>query len=271
VTGGRGAYFPVLFLAAAAVALGQLVAPQSRLYAADPAPSAATMVIGLSKLLLLALAAAFAWFNGRRLAGADEGISRAWRLLSLGWMAYCAGQLVLAWFQLVRGTDAPYPSPGDLLFLLAYPFFFAALVAFIRAYRGAGWAVGSPGQQGRLAAAVGAGCAAVALPLLTPTAVAQTPPLQTALNMAYPALDLLLVIPLVLLLRMALALRGGAVAGVWIAVLAGFAFMCAGDVLFGYFSALGYKGLDPYVHATFILSYGLVAEGARRQHALLAG
>lgn len=33
----------------------------------------------------------------------------------------------------------------------------------------------------------------------------------------------------------------------------------------------GTRASTPYVHATFILSYGLVAEGARRQHALLAG
>jgi hypothetical protein len=271
MSGGKAALFPLAFAVPALVALGQVVAPQSRLYQADPAPSPATLVIGLSKLMLLALAAAFSWFNGRRLEGSDAGISRSWRVLSLGWMAYLLGQLTLAWFQLVRGVDAPYPSPGDLFFLAAYPLFMAALFGFVRAYRAAGFGVGSGAQQGRLAGAVALGCAAVAVPLLRPTVVAPTPALETALNVAYPAMDLMLVVPGILMLRMAMALRGGAVARVWLAVLAGFAFMCAGDVLFGYFSALGYKGLDPYVHATYILSYGLVAEGARRQHALLAG
>jgi hypothetical protein len=268
---GRSALFPVVFAVPALVALGQAVAPHSRLYTADPAPSPATLVIGLGKLLLLALAAAFAWFNGRRLAGADAGISRSWRLLSLGWVAYFLGQLALSWFQLVRGVDAPFPSPGDVFFLAAYPFFLAALVGFIRSYRGAGYGVGSASEQGWLAGGVALACVAVAVPLLRPTFAAPTAALETALNVAYPALDLMLVVPGVLLLRMAMALRGGAVAGVWLAVLGGFAFMCAGDVLFGYFSALGYTDLDPYVHATYVISYGLVAEGARRQHTLLAG
>ena len=84
-------------------------------------------------------------------------------------------------------------------------------------------------------------------------------------------LDLALVVPVVLLVRMTMALRGGAVARVWTSVLAGFAFLCAGDILFAYLSALGRVGLDPFVHATYILAYGLVADGARRQRALLAG
>jgi hypothetical protein len=109
------------------------------------------------------------------------------------------------------------------------------------------------------------------VPLLWPTATAPTHLYETALNLAYPVLDLALVVPLVLLVRVTMALRGGAVARVWTSILLGFAFMCAGDILFAYFSALGRVGLDPYVHATYILSYGLVAAGARRQHALLGG
>jgi hypothetical protein len=219
---------------------------------------------------MLACSAVFSWLNAQRLQAADAGVSRAWRLLALGWMAYFSGQLILAWYQLARGTDAPYPSAGDLFFLAAYPFFLAALFSFIKAYRGAGFGVGTERRENRLVAMAGAGCAVLAVPLLIPTARAETAPLETALNIAYPALDLMLVVPVIALVRMALAMRGGAMAGVWIALLAGFAFMCAGDVLFAYFSALGFKGLDPLVHTTYILSYGMVAEGARRQLAILS-
>jgi len=52
-------------------------------------------------------------------------------------------------------------------------------------------------------------------------------------------------------------------------VLSGFVFMCAGDVLFAYFTALGKTGLDPFVHAAYILSYGLIAAGMRRHLALV--
>ena len=43
----------------------------------------------------------------------------------------------------------------------------------------------------------------------------------------------------------------------------------AGDVLFAYFTALGKTGLDPFVHAAYILSYGLIAAGMRRHLALV--
>jgi hypothetical protein len=259
--------FAALFLTPAAVALGQAVAPGAALYGGSPA--VATWVVSLGKLLLLGLAAFYSYRNARGLATAQAGVAAAWGRLAAGWVCYFLGQLCLAWYQLLRATDAPFPSVGDALFLCAYPLFFVSLLGFLRAYREAGFAVGSAAAQGRLAGLVSAGCLAVAVPLLHPAAVAPTRAVETALNLAYPILDLALVVPVVLLVRMTLAFRGGTVARMWASVLAGFAFMCAGDVLFAYFSALGRTGLDPFVHATYLLSYGLVADGARRQSTLL--
>jgi len=45
--------------------------------------------------------------------------------------------------------------------------------------------------------------------------------------------------------------------------------MSLGDIFFAYFSALGHEHLDPFVHAPFILAYGLIAGGAHRQLQLL--
>ena len=42
-----------------------------------------------------------------------------------------------------------------------------------------------------------------------------------------------------------------------------------GDIFFAYFQSLGETHLDPFVHATFVLAYGLVAGGAHRQLRLL--
>lgn len=260
--------FAAAFLAPAAVALGQAVMPHAAVYA-GPAPTAATWVASLSKLGLLGLAAFFSYRNARALATAQERVASAWRLMATGWLLYFLGQLCLAWYQLVRATDAPFPSVGDALFVCTYPCFFVSLLGFLRAYRQAGFSVDSASAQRRMAAFVSAGCLAVAVPLLHPAAVAPTRAAETALNLAYPILDLALVVPVVLLVRMAAALRGGVVARMWVSMLAGLAFMCAGDILFAYFSALGRTGLDPFVHATYILSYGLVADGARRQNALL--
>lgn len=260
--------FAALFLAPAAVCLGQAAMPQAAIYG-GPAPTVSQWVAALAKLLMLALAALFSYRNARGLATAQERVASAWRLMAAGWALYFLGQACLAWYQLVRATDAPFPSVADALFLCAYPCFFASLVGFLRAYREAGFSADPARAQQRLAALVSAGCLAVAVPLLHPAAVAPTPAAQTALNLAYPIFDLALVVPVMLLVRMTLAFRGGLVVRMWVSILAGFTFMCAGDMLFAYFSALGRTGLDPFVHATYILSYGLVADGARRQYALL--
>ncbi len=52
-------------------------------------------------------------------------------------------------------------------------------------------------------------------------------------------------------------------------MLGGIVFLCAGDICFAYFQSLGEQHLDPFVHATFVLAYGLIAGGAHRQLELL--
>jgi hypothetical protein len=89
------------------------------------------------------------------------------------------------------------------------------------------------------------------------------------LTVAYPILDLVLLLPLALLLRVALRLRGSHAGGVWLLLLGGIVFLCAGDVSFAYFQSLGAAHLDPFVHATYLLAYGLIAGGAHRQLQLL--
>jgi hypothetical protein len=263
--------FVLLFVAPALFALAMAFAPQAAIYAPGPQTPLAVKIFSVSKLVLLAVAGVYAHLSAQGLASAHDEVASAWRRLSIGFVLYVLGQASLGWYQVVQGTTAPFPSIADVFFLSAYPFFFVSLLGFLRGYREAGFAVDSPTAQRQLAAYVSVGCLAVALPLLHPTATAPTHVRETALNMAYPMLDLALVVPVVLLVRLTLGMRGGAVARIWTSMLAGFAFTCVGDVLFGYFSALGRVGLDPYVHATYILSYGLMADGARRQYGLLAG
>ena len=42
-----------------------------------------------------------------------------------------------------------------------------------------------------------------------------------------------------------------------------------GDICFAYFQSLGDEHLDPFVDATLILAYALIAGGARRQLRIL--
>ena len=130
-------------------------------------------------------------------------------------------------------------------------------------------AVELPARSALILAGAGALAAVVAVPILTPVASTGGPLLDRILTVAYPVLDLVLLLPLALLLRVALKLRGSRAGEVWVLILSGIVFLCAGDIFFAYFQSLGETHLDPFVHATFVLAYGLVAGGAHRQLRLL--
>jgi hypothetical protein len=147
--------------------------------------------------------------------------------------------------------------------------FVAALFAFMRAYEEAGYPVGSAGERLAVAAAVAIAGAAVGYVVLRPVLLGPSSGLAKFLNVAYPVLDLVLLVPTVLLMRMTLAMRGGAAWKMWVALLGGFLFLCVGDILFAYLPAIGREGVDPLIHAMYILSYALTAYGVLRQHELL--
>ena len=221
------------------------------------------------KLAFLLLAAVFGWKTASAFEPGNP-VRPAWRMLGLGMLAFFLAQLWYAPYQIVLNQDPPYPSFADALFMLAYPLLILALFAFLRAYREAGYPMGSAGSRWALAGAVAAVCAVLGYVILGPVVRADTPPLEKALNVTYPVLDFVLLVPAVLLIRTALALRGGAAWKVWVALLAGYVFLCVGDVLFAYLGVLGLGGVDPLIHAMYILSYGLIARGVLYQHELVA-
>jgi hypothetical protein len=113
--------------------------------------------------------------------------------------------------------------------------------------------------------------ALAAYPMLKPVVAVPAPALEMFLNVAYPVLDLALLVPVVILLRIAVRFRGGEVWKVWAGLLAGFLLMCFGDILFAYFTAMERESLDPLIHITYILSYAALARGAIGQYHLLKG
>jgi hypothetical protein len=223
--------------------------------------------------------------------GADNPVRPAWLHLGLGLAATTFGQLGLACYQFSPAAEAPFPSLADYFFFLGDPFFILALTSFAHAYEAAGYALGTRAERWRLAAIVAGAAAVVGIIVLRPVVLAPPPmpemPLNVSLpklelilaaraaqtvflNIAYPVLDLILLVVTVLLLKASLPLRGGEVFKAWAALLAGFAFMSVGDVLFAYFSALKITAVDPFVHVTYVLSYGFLALGVLRQQRLLA-
>jgi hypothetical protein len=250
-----------------AVCLGWAAFPSSGFYTGVLTPHRLLVLASALKLLYLLAGAAFA-FRCRDRLEAGNPARPAWFLLSLGLLSTFAGQLCLAPLQLAR-NETPFPSVADIYYLLSYPLLIAALLVLLNAYRESGFPLGPVAERAVILGGVGAIAAIVVVPILRPVAEGGGPLLDRTLTVAYPVLDLVLLLPLALLLRVALRLRGSRAGEVWLLLLGGFVFLCAGDICFAWFQSLGAAHLDPFVHATYILAYGLMAGGAHRQLELL--
>lgn len=226
-----------------------------------------TAVACVFKLAFQLAATVFAWANASRF---EEGNpSRpAWRFLSLGCLAVFLGQLWYAPIQLSLQRTT-FPSPADASFVLSYPLLLLALLGFLRAFRQAGLVVPS-GQLGLLAAGTVAVLAVLGYSLLKPLVQAPTEGLAHFLNVFYPAADLVLLIPTVVLLRLSVALRGGHVWPVYLALLMGMVCSAAGDAAFAYSSNYGLNHLDPIFNAMFLAAYALLAQSSLHQREILA-
>ena len=253
--------------AATLLFVGWGLVPHATVFAGVLSPARMVALAAVLKLVLLLAGAAWS-ARTRALLDADNPVRPAWTLLASGIFCNVLGQAALAPYQLA-GADTPFPSLADVFYVLAYPLIGAALFRFVGAYREAGYPMGSRRQQALLMSVTAVVCAALAVVVLRPVLLAEMAPLDKALSAAYPLLDLALLVPLAVVLRTTWQFRGGSVGTAWIVIVSGIVFMCAGDVLFAYFAALGLKGLDPFVHAAFIVSYGLIAAGVRRHLALL--
>jgi hypothetical protein len=247
--------------------VGWGVVPRAAVFTSVLSPSRLVAVAALVKLALLALGVVWSW-RSRRVLDPTNPVRPAWTLLAVGLLGNVLGQAALAPYQLT-GQPTPFPSVADVFYVVAYPLIGAALVRFVRAYEEAGYPIGSRGERARFVLAVVAVSLALSVVVLRPVVAADMPAMDKALSAAYPLLDMALLVPLALLLRTTWHFRGGSVGTAWVIVLSGFVFLCAGDVLFAYFTALGKTGLDPFVHAAYIVSYGFIAAGVRRHLALI--
>jgi hypothetical protein len=250
------------------VALGWAALPASSLYTEILTPHVILAVACTLKLCFLATGAVGGALVARRFE-ADNPVRNAWWLLALGIGFTFLGQLCLAPFQIARG-ESPFPSIGDLFFVTAYPFFIAAMLSFLRAYQAAGFPVPPKRERLLIVAVVALLAGGAGFTILEPIVGAEMSALEKTLNIGYPALDFILLIPLALLLRTTLGLGMSPVGRVWLTFLSGFLAMCLGDIAYAYLAALGLTQIDPFMHVAFLTAYGLIGLGVLRQVRLLA-
>jgi hypothetical protein len=255
----RNALIVIVFVVCTSVAglfIGHAAAAQNNML---------LLAAGVTKLGALVIAAIFA-FRSAHLLGHGNPARRPWMILGSGLTAMSVGQALLASYQYWTGAT-PFPSQADFWFLLAYPLIIVSLVMFALTYMRSGFGTGGVKT---FALGVLVAVAAIAWPILQPVAHVSASPMAKALNLVYPSLDLLLMVPIAVLLRITSRFRGGAVWPIWLSLLVGFVFTAAGDILFAYLSALGHNELDPMIHAMYLIAYGNLAWGALFQERLLA-
>lgn len=257
----------VAALASAALYAGRAVFGEGGLYATVLREGVLLRAAAVCKLVLLALAALHARAAWQGLEP-DNPARRPWGLLALAFAAFALGQAVISSYQLAIAVS-PFPSLGDLFFVAAYPLMIASFHGFIRTYREAGYPVGTAGQHALIAAAVALLAGVVAVPVLQPVLAAPGTPLELFLNLAYPVLDFVLLVPMMILLRVAWPFRGGSIFRAWVAILGGVVSLCAGDLLFAWFSMMGEAHLDPLLHGSYLVGYVCFALGTRLHRDLI--
>ncbi len=253
-------YAPIIAL----VFLPKMVWADTWLYQRLLTQSVLLYVGALSKIAALALGAIAAGLTRRSFA--RGGAMRAGFSLVAFWLGtWALGQSVLGFYQMVRLVSAPFPSAADVFFVLGYPAMLLGFLAFIRAYAQTGLLLRLRSEL-TLVVAVGVPLLALGFLVLRPVLAAGGTWIEVAINVAYPAFDIIALLPTVILARMALRLRGGALFWVWGLLSMATVCMVAGDLLYGWFSLLDYRSLDPLLDVAFIASYVLAARGVYQQY-----
>jgi hypothetical protein len=251
----------------ALLAGARVVVPSAPLYTVPAAAHGLLALTCVGKAGSLLIASVASLRNARAF---DEGnpARRAWMILSLAFLAFFLGQACFAPYQIVMGVDAPFPSIADLFWVVGYPLVVVALASFDHAYVEASLVPGSAGRRRIILAVAVVVCLVVGWPILAPVARAPAPLLKKAINLAYPSLDLAVLVVSASLVGTTFPLRRGSVGRPWMWMLGGFVAACFGDVAFSYVGQLDTTVLGVLVDVMLLVSYGAMARAALSQRSL---
>jgi hypothetical protein len=257
-----------LVVLACAVYLPKVYWPQSAFYLEILTARRLQLAGTIAKLLCLCSAAAFSVLSATKFEKGQPA-RLPWLLVALWLLLWTAGYLCLAVFAFAMGArTAPAFSVADYLFLAGYAPLFAAELKFIFVYRASGFPIGSAKEHILIAVATTAAIGVASYVLLLPIATADLPWIERFTNVAYALGDLVALVPTVVMIRIALAFRPGAVWAVWAALLLGFLFTSAADIVAAYVWP-GDVWSDPRSHLMYLLAYLFMAFGTKLQYELL--
>ncbi len=256
-------------LGASILFLGQQFGRNGYVFSHLLTPRVVDVIASVSKLACQAYGAYYAARCARSLEK-DNPVRLAWALVA-GWLASCfVGQAILGAYVNVLGyAEAPLPSAADAFFVIGYGCILVALVRFVSSYRESAFA---PSRlRDDLLSAFGA-CALFALVgwrILVPIALGPTPLIDRIINVGYPVLDLVLLIPTLMLLRLTVRFAGGKLWVVWASLLTGILCSAGADILFSDVSPENEAAVGSIVDLLTVWSYLYCAHGARLQYELV--
>jgi hypothetical protein len=161
-----------------------------------------------------------------RLSPNREEATRVWLLFGLGMLCYSLAQLVWMAYNWA-GNEVPYPSLGDLFWVIAYPLLFVSLLnkilllGVLPSRRQVTFVITLGGILFLIISYV------ILLPMLTYAATARA--IETALNIFYPLMDFVLLLAVSFLITV---LWKGRLSRSWNILAAGFFFLAVADVFF---------------------------------------
>jgi hypothetical protein len=254
---------------ACAIYLPKVLWPEAPFYLDVLSPKRLQLLGFVAKIACLAAAAAFSLRSATQFAKRDAARG-PWMLLGSSFALWTLGHVLLMVYAFVLDRRPPLPSIADLPFLLGYVPLFVGLVRFISVYRGSGLPVGSARQHLRIAAGAALVLAVLSYVLLAPIVRSALRWPEIFVNLAYPVMDVVALVPTIVMIRIVIAFRPGSVWAVWAALLLGFVFLAMADAGTAYLWPSEAAATDPRLHLTYLLGYFSIACGARLQYELLA-
>jgi hypothetical protein len=248
--------------------LPKLFWPASAIYQRILSEAVLNVLAATTKLAALASGVVFAARSAARL-DRDNPARPSWWMLTVFLAGFLVGQIVLSVYELVLRVSPPLPSLGDAFFLLGYAMMIAATARFVRVYRASGLPLGHRLEHPILALVASLVFIVVGIPILAPIAHAPEPLGERAINVAYPVLDFVALVPTVVLVRITWHFRGGRVWTVWATLLGGLVCASGGDIVFAYATSAKHTELWPLVDGLLMASYVLLGRGAALQDELL--
>ncbi len=202
--------------------------------------------------LILAIVVAV-W--GVKIRGLGSTLSKSLVCLAIGFCFYVLAQVGWAYYSVVLQVEAPYPGLSDIFFLLFYPF---ASIGFVLLVKDFG---GKFNMRLIIEMAIVFGVMfAIMYSFLQQVNISESVPLvEQALNIAYPALDALLMALAITAIRTRL---GSLHPNLLLNVFA-YLFMAIADILFAYRAALdtywnGDVSDTLYMVVCFLFAWGVI-------------